>query len=471
MYAIFDIETTGLRAGRDRITEIAIVLFDGKQITDRYSSLLNPGVRIPAGISEMTGITQDMLEEAPPFYEEARRIVELTEGAIFVAHNVRFDYSFVTAEFKRLGYSFRRKTLCTLKLMRKHFPELPSHSLGNLIRHFGIPVQNRHRALDDALAATELLKLILQKEDGPKDMLLRQHSKNSMLPSHWDSDYLHSLPEACGVYYMQDAEGKTVYVGKSINIRKRIMQHFNDKTVKAARMQQMVHSVHWEITGSELLALLLEAREIKRLSPPLNRAQRRKVYAKAIHLYRDAQGYMCLQITRLEMSQMAQKQSNSTETGTKDTSIRQHPDGLQIVAEFARSSDAKRFLQRAIDKYGLCPRLCQVEKGIGPCFHYQLKKCRGACCGKESPESYNARVQQALGYLANEAEETFTLIEPGRTEDERCLLLVRKGYPAGYAYLNPEEIDEALKQPEDYIKPLPLHPENRRILYRYLERS
>ncbi len=468
MYAIFDIETTGLRAGRDRITEIAIVLFDGKQIVERYSSLLNPGVRIPAGISEMTGITQEMLEEAPPFYEEARHIVELTEGAVFVAHNVRFDYSFVSAEFKRLGYTFRRKTLCTLKLMRKQFPGLPSHSLGNLIRHFGIPVENRHRALDDALAATELLKIILANEKGPGDLLVKQHGKNSLLPAHWDSDYLHALPEACGVYYMRDAEGEIVYIGKSINIRKRIMQHFNDKTVKAARMQQMVHSVDWEITGSELLALLLESREIKRHAPPLNRAQRRKVYAKAIHLFKDAKGYFHLQITRLEMATEAPraKEENS------NTIPPPRPDGLQVIAEFARNSDAKRFLQHAIDTYHLCPRLCHLEKGSGPCFHYHLKTCKGACCNKETPENYNARVLEALGYLANSAaRETFTLIEPGRNDEERCLLLIRAGYPAGYAYLREEELEAALQQPEEYITPLSMHPENRRILYRYLGRG
>ncbi len=463
-YAIVDIETTGLKPQRDRITEIAIVLFDGENILQTYSSLLKPGVYLPAGISEMTGITNEMLENAPPFYEEARHIVELTEGCIFVGHNVRFDYSFVAEEFKRLGYSFQRKKLCTLHLMRKYFPGLPSYSLGNLIRHFNIAVEQRHRALDDALATTELLKRILALENTSPQTLLRQNNRSSLLPGHWDEDFLNSIPKACGIYYMQDAQGDVVYVGKSINIRKRILQHFQAKTTKAARMQRMVHSLHWEITGNELMALLLESREIKRLSPPLNRAQRRKTYAKAIHLYENAQGYLCLQIVQQEIREedALERENLHVEKILADRT--------GIIAEFARSSDARRFLQRVLDEHELCSRLCHLEKGTGPCFRYQLKKCLGACCQKEPPESYNKRVLASLEQLHLAARDPFLLIEKGREENEHCLILVRQNYPVGYAYLHQDEMDAAMHDPENFLSPLPLHPENRRILFWYLDK-
>ena len=465
-YAIVDIETTGLRPSRNRITEIGIVLFDGKEILETFTSLFNPDQRLPAGISEMTGITQDMLDEAPRFYEEARRIAELTEGAIFVGHNVRFDYSFLVEEFKRLGYSYRRQKLCTLQLMRKYFPGLPSYSLGRLIRQFDIRVKARHRALDDALATTQLLQLILEKESEPEAEFIRSHRRNSMLPEHWDIDYLNSLPEACGLYYMTDAEGQVLYVGKSVNIRKRIIQHFNQKTTKAARMQRLVHQLHWELTGNELMALLLESKEIKRLSPPLNRAQRHKTYTKAIHLYENAKGYLCLQVVQAELQK--QRDFSFQKLPWKKISTEKE----QIIAEFPTASQARRFLQRLAAEHDLCSRLCGLEKGNGPCFAHQLKRCAGACCGKERPPAYNQRLQQALDELLTKQNQTrFALIEKGREEDEHCLILVKGGHPLGYAYLHQDELDNALKNPEEYVTPLPLHPENRGILFRYLQKN
>ncbi len=465
-YAIVDVETTGLRPGRNRITEIGIVLFDGREILETFTSLFNPEQRLPAGISEMTGITQEMLEDAPYFYEEAGRIAELTENAIFVGHNVRFDYSFVVEEFKRLGYSYRRQKLCTLQLMRKHFPGLPSYSLGRLIHHFDIPVKNRHRALDDALATTQLLQRILQKERETEGAFLRNCNRNSMLPEHWNADYLDQLPEACGVYYMTDAEGQVLYVGKSLNIRKRIMQHFNQKTAKAARMQSQVYELHWELTGNELMALLLESKEIKRLSPPFNRAQRRKTYAKAVHLYENAQGYLCLQIVRAEL-QRENGSSFQNLPWKKILAEKEH-----IIAEFPGNGQAKRFLRHLAAEHDLCSRLCGLEKGVGPCFAHQLKRCAGACCGKEDPGSYNQRLRQALEQFCLEQNKArFVLIEEGKQSDERCLILVEAGFPRGYAYLHKDELDEALRHPEEQITPLPLHPENRSILFRYLQKS
>ena len=227
-YAVIDVETTGGRANRERITEIAIVLHDGEKIVDTFSSLVNPERVIPYNITQLTGITQEMVEEAPKFYEIARKIVEMTEGAIFVAHNVRFDYSFIREEFKRLGYIYSRRQLCTIRLARKAFPGLRSYSLGNLIKHFDIQVNARHRALDDTLATVEILERILQQESSEADVnyLVNMGIRANNLPDNVSLEKLHALPEECGVYYFHDQHGHIIYVGKSINIKKRVMQTF-----------------------------------------------------------------------------------------------------------------------------------------------------------------------------------------------------------------------------------------------------
>jgi len=230
LYAVVDIETTGGMARRDRITEIAIVVYDGKEIIDRFESLINPERSIPFEITRITGITDSMVADAPKFYEVAKKVIEMTEGAIFVAHNVRFDYSFIREEFASLGYTFTRRQLCTVVLSRKSFPGLRSYSLGNLIRHFDIKVANRHRAMDDVLATVDILGRILSSEEGVQkaDRIINAGIKASHLPKDITMEMIHSLPESAGVYYFYNVYGQVIYVGKSINIRKRIMQHFGN---------------------------------------------------------------------------------------------------------------------------------------------------------------------------------------------------------------------------------------------------
>jgi len=271
-YAIIDIETTGGRASREKITEIAIVLHDGEKILDTYETLINPERPIPAMITRLTGITSDMVKDAPKFYEVAKKIVEMTEGAIFVAHNVRFDYSFIKEEFRSLGYTFSKRQLCTVRLSRKAFPGLRSYSLGKLIKHFRIKVNDRHRAMADTMATVQLFEMILKQDnsfDTVQDMV-NMSVKEALLPENLTMDRLHALPEECGVYFFHNKKGRVVYVGKSINIRKRVMQHFSKVTEKANKLQQ-VYDISYELTGSELVALLYESQLIKQLAPSINR--------------------------------------------------------------------------------------------------------------------------------------------------------------------------------------------------------
>ena len=447
-YAIVDLETTGGRAARNRVIEVGIVLHDGQQVLDTFSSLVNPECYVPYGITQLTGITQEMVQDAPKFYEIAKRVVELTEGAVFVAHNVRFDYSFLREEFKRLGYTYTRKNLCTVRLSRKAFPGLPSYSLGNLIRFMDWKADSRHRALDDALAAAELLRRILAKEENQQEaqQMVNLGIKEALLPKNLSLDKLHALPEECGVYYMHNQQGEVVYVGKSINIKKRIAEHFADKTEKARRMQQHVHDITYETTGSELVALLLESHEIKRLRPPINRAQRVRRFPYVIHTYTDEQGYIHFEATQVD----AQRRKE-----------------LQVISEYPKQGHARGHLNRIRERYGLCARLCHLQPGNGACFHYHIKQCYGACAGKEGVESYNERAQAAKERLSTVFEENFFLIDCGRTPEERAVVLVEDGSYRGFGYVEANDLNGQPEQLRDAIKPYPGNPETTRLIQRY----
>jgi len=447
-YAIVDIETTGGRASRDKITEIAVVVYDGSQIIETFESLINPECSIPYGITQLTGITQEMVEEAPKFYEVAKQIVEITTGAVFVAHNVRFDYSFLKEEFSRLGYTFSRRQLCTVRLSRQAFPGLPSYSLENLIRHFKIKVEQRHRALADAKATTELLERIMAEQSGAESLkkMVNLGIRESLLPQNLNLERIHDLPDVCGVYYFHDVKGDVVYVGKSINIQKRVAEHFADKTDKAGKLQQLVHDISYEHTGSELVALLLESEEIKRIRPTVNRAQRQREFPYLVHTYQNEAGYTCLSVA--QVTAKARRQ-------------------LQVVAEFPKLSHARGRLQQAMKAFELCGRFCNIHSGTGACFHYHLKQCRGACVAQEAPESYNERAAQAMEAMTTVFDRNFFVLDRGRHTDEYAVVLVEDGTYCGYGYVDRDTADDqtALR---NAVRPHPGNPETTRIIQRFL---
>ena len=449
VYAIIDIETTGGKAIRDRITEIAIVLYDGHQIIDRFETLINPECYIPYGITELTGITQDMVADAPKFYEVGKKIVEMTQSTIFVAHNVRFDYSFIREEFKRLGFTFSRRQLCTVRLSRKAFPGLSSYSLGALITHFDIEVSDRHRAMADALATTQLLDMILQNESNQENVkeLVNLGIKESLLPNHWTIDTIHQLPDQCGVYYFLDRMGMPLYVGKSKNIRNRIATHFSNKTDKARNLQNHAFEITYELTGSELVALILESHEIKRLNPPINRAQRLRSFPIAIHYFYNQHGYLCFDIARV---------NNKTKKQ------------YQILAEYPKLGGAKGHLTRYMNDYELCPQLCGLEKGSGACFNYHLRKCAGSCIQLESPETYNEKAEAVKELLSTVFEEDFILLDKGREPEEYSAIFVKSGICLGYSYVSAEEIDEGLDLDAGVQVKVTSTPEMIKIIRRYM---
>ncbi|MBK9741927.1 MAG: GIY-YIG nuclease family protein [Saprospiraceae bacterium] len=451
LYAVVDIETTGGMARRDRITEIAIVVYDGKEIIDRFESLINPERSIPFEITRITGITDSMVADAPKFYEVAKKVIEMTEGAIFVAHNVRFDYSFIREEFASLGYTFTRRQLCTVVLSRKSFPGLRSYSLGNLIRHFDIKVANRHRAMDDVLATVDILGRILSSEEGVQkaDRIINAGIKASHLPKDITMEMIHSLPESAGVYYFYNVYGQVIYVGKSINIRKRIMQHFGNIDSKTDKFIAKVADITFELTGSELIAMLFESNEIKALQPEVNKAQRSKDYPYFVFQYTDEKGYM-----RYNWDKSSVKTRNNK----------------NILNHYSSKSSARGHLHHMTELLGLCPGLTGLHDAETSCFYYQTGACSGACQGVEDSASYNERAQEGIDLLKKSFDDNFFIITVGRNQEEKGLVLVEDGHYRGFGYLNAEDMNFGPEEWKEAIRYLPTNPECNQIIISYLEK-
>jgi DNA polymerase-3 subunit epsilon len=416
MYAIIDIETTGGSAQRDRITEIAILIHDGKTVVDEFTSLVNPEVYIPPYITRLTGITNEMVESAPRFYEIARKIVEITENTVFVAHNAQFDYGFIKEEFKRLGFDYSRDTLCTVKLSRKNLPGFSSYSLGVLCQNLGIKINGRHRAAGDAWATSKVFDLIISKDTS--SVLVGKSAKEilSGLHPNLDPKRVTSLPERTGVYYFYNQEGRLLYVGKSNSIRKRVMQHLSGAgTKRALEMRSQVADIDFEITGSELIALILEADQIKENIPVFNKKGRRKAEQVGIFASTDDYGYINLSIG-------------------KDSVNAKNP-----LASFANVTSAQNFMYALVDRFNLCQKLCGLYSSNSACFQHQIGQCRGACIGVEPTSLYNIRAQKAIDSLGLESK-SFLLIDEGRTEGEKSFVKVVNGKVEGYGYFEPDYV-------------------------------
>jgi DNA polymerase-3 subunit epsilon len=351
-----------------------------------------------------------MLRNAPKFYEIAKRVVEITEGCVVVAHNAKFDYRILKLEFDRLGFKFERKNLCTVELSKKLIPDLPSYSLGKLVRSLGIPISDRHRAAGDALATTKLFELLINK-DIEKEIIMaavRLEPKRQMEPKL--TEIIDDLPSDTGVYYIHDIHGNIVYIGKSKNIKSRINQHFIGETPKSKKIQLEVATVTYEKTGSELLALLKESQEIKHHKPKFNRALRRTVFTHGLFHFLDENGYLNLKIEKINGK-------------------------TKPITTFSNIQSGKSFMNKMVEKYNLCQKLCGLYKTKSGCFSYTIKECEGACVGEEHTESYNTRVENII---ANNSFKTksMIIIDQGRAIDERSAVWVDEGILRGFTYFN-----------------------------------
>ena len=419
MYAIVDIETTGGSPKSEKITEIALYIYDGEKIIDEFATLINPEKPIPYFISALTGITDEMVEDAPKFYEVAKQLVELTEDKIIVAHNVSFDYRFIRSEFKSLGYDFTRNNLCTLQLSRKLFPGHRSYSLGNICQDLGIVIENRHRAAGDALATVKLLERLLSKSsENGNESLVEASSRPTLRNLHplLDRKTIDNLPEDTGVYYFLNDQNHIIYVGKSRNIKQRIYTHLsNNGSRRSIELKENIASIECELTGSELVALLIESSEIKKHSPYYNKAQKKKMLQYGLYSIKDDKGYinLCIDKTALRLNE------------TPHTT-------------YTNQADAKSSLSRLVERYWLCQKLCGLYETDGACFHYGIRQCNGACIGKESAAIYNNRVTKALSTFYYE-NQNFLIIDKGRNHSERSIIQVENGKYVGFGWLDIEE--------------------------------
>ena len=446
-YAIIDIETTGGMSRRDKITEIAIIISDGTCIINQFQTLINPERSIPYEITRITGITDDMVKDAPKFYEVAAEIVNLTEDCIFVAHNVMFDYGFIRSEFESLGYSYNRKLICTVKMSRRMHPWLKSHSLENLINHFNIQVSARHRALDDAMATTTLFHSMIEgaAEIVGKDKVTSFFLKNEKLPLQVENPLTENLPNSTGVYYFRDNERRIIYIGKSKNIRERVNQHMSGKDKKTEKFIRLVKFVDFVETGSELIALLLENEEIKRYKPEINKALRSKTMDYAICYHYDQDGYLCLSTLKCNKSTMS-----------------------NVLNYYSSLKSAQSVIFDLVNRLSLCESKVFISGQARTCFSYEMKLCLGACRNQETSESYNERALLAASALKNVFDKDFAIITEGRTSSERGLILVKDGHYQKFVYVQYEELNIMLNTFRDNHTPSAVDPDANRILKHHL---
>lgn len=442
MYSIVDIETTG----GDKITEISILVFDGEKIVNEFTSLVNPECTIPYYITTLTGINDNMVANAPKFYHIAKKILEITADTIFVAHNVNFDFNIIRKEFKTLGANFQRKKLCTIRLSRKIIPGFKSYSLGKLCTSLNIPISNRHRAKGDAEATVTLFKMLIDKDSNNTiNSFLNPKSKEATLPPLLPKEVLDALPKKEGIYYFRNSQNEVIYVGKANNIRQRVLSHIYDKSKKEVNMCMETANITYTETGNELLALLLESSEIKRIYPKFNRAQRRTSESIALFTYEDRNGI--------------------THIATNKIKLISKP-----IIKFYNTTEARVFVEKLCDEFELCPKYCHLQSNVSNCFHYQIKRCKGICRKEESIQSYNKRVHKAIQSVQYQSK-SFVIHEKGRNNKENAFILVLDSIYRGFGYI--QKTTKTLS-PNDYMNIITYMKDNRdtkRILNWYLKNN
>ena len=402
-YAIVDIETTGGHAAANGITEIAVYIHNGERVIKHFETLINPQQLIPKFITSLTGIDNAMVANAPPFDEIADVLFELLNENVFIAHNVNFDYSFVKHQLKQCGYDLTAKKLCTVRLGRKTFPGLPSYSLGNLCRSLRINIENRHRAGGDAKATVKLFEYMLANGAQTHiDLMLKRTSAEQWLPLNLDKEVIDKLPSRPGVYYFHNSKDKVIYVGKAINIKKRVSSHFthNDSDQKRQHFIRNIHKVSFKQCATELEAIVLESTEIKKLWPRYNKSQKQPQVKYALYSFEDNRGYIRLAIDK--------KKKN-----------------FPHVYNFNLLNEGLVLVKKMVDEFELDARLCFIDK-----TPFTQKEADAL----EPPGIYNLKIKKALEALSENLP-TFVLVDEGIKEEEKLCLLVERGSFWGMGYL------------------------------------
>ena len=445
MYTILDIETTGGPFEKEVITAIAIYKHNGHEIVDQFVSLINPEIPIQPLASKMTRINNEMVQGAPKFFEVAKRIIEMTDDCILVAHNANFTYRILHAEFRRLGYDFIKKTLCTVELCKRLLPEQIAHSLGHLVRAWEIQLADSNRASGDPMPTVKLFQMLLDKDVNKEIVkeLIKLEIQKGIAPKL--RVILESMPTGSGVYYIYNAMEKLVYIGKSRNIKKRIYQHFTGTSTKCKKIQAEVNSVTCEETGSELIALLKESDEIKSKKPIYNRAQRKSIFQFALYPEKDENGYLNLKL--------------------------QKADGLKKeITSFASLAEAKNILFKITSQYRLCQKFTGLYQTQKECFQYTIKECDGACIGHILPKEYNRRVQEFMDRNSFEAD-NMLLYDCGRNSGEQSVILIENGVYKGYAFYDLKYPVTEIETLKDMLIPMQNNRDTRNIIQSYLRKG
>jgi DNA polymerase-3 subunit epsilon len=416
MYAILDIESTGGKYNEEGIMEIAIHLFDGEKVVDQFISLVNPEREIQPFVMKLTGINNKMLRSAPKFHEVAKRIIEITQGALLVAHNAQFDYRILRTEFRRLGYNFERKSLCTVDLSKKLLPDAESHSLGKLVRSLGIPVSDRHRANGDALATLKLFKLLLAKD--VEKTIVKEVIRAETLGELTERqlDIVENLPPQTGVYYVHNKEGEIIFLAKTKNIKKRVNQHFTNQGKLARTIQKETRKVTFERTGSELAAILKEGFELKRVKPKLNKKINNTNFSHGIYVAQENDGSLKLK------AQQANGQPRR-------------------ISSFNSLKASKSFLNRLFEQYNF-------DTTDEPNARNQLIK--------EIEKKYS---------LQNR---TLALLDKGRELGEKSVFLIKNGVFQGFGYAALNHQINNIPILESTITPMKQSPNSTFIIESYL---
>lgn len=441
-YAIVDIETTGGNARGSRITEIAIVIHDGTQVVDRWETLINPQKEIPLPIFALTGINNAMVKDAPIFDEVAEKVLKMLNARIFVAHNVNFDYSFVRHELELAGFGWTARKLCTVRMARKIRPGIRSYSLGNLCRSLDIPIENRHRAGGDADATAILFSRLLKwDEEGQIQKMVKNTSQDQRLPPNLPPEDFEALPERTGVYYFYNQAHKVIYVGKAVNLKKRVASHFSGHNINPQRQNFLrdIYSISFEICATELMALLLECAEIKKLWPAYNRALKRFEPKYGLFEYEAHSGYRYLAIGKL----------------TK------HQTCLHV---FDREYDGIKLLRSLAEQFEIDNRFCKYGSPAG-----RETAAENNLAEWPDMNQHNEKIESALELLLKNRP-SFAILDKGRTDDERSCIWVENGEFYGMGYIAAEEGFTDLSLLKEFVTPYKSNHYMMQLVYGYVQK-
>lgn len=412
IYTVVDVETTGTG---NKITEISIFRYEDNILIDEFTSLVNPERPIPDYIMALTGIDDYMVAKAPVFSEIAESVLAITKDAVFIAHNVNFDYNVIRNEFKAIGINFNQRKLCTVRLSRKLIPGYKSYSLGKICQELDIPIVGRHRARGDVQATVILFKHLLEQPDATEviQSFLKKTSKEATLPQHLPQETFNLIPKATGVYYFKDKKGKIIYVGKAKDIQKRVLSHFYNKTEKELNLCRATTDIDFELSGSETIALLMEDAAIKHHFPEFNQVAKRTPKAFAIFSYQDRNGIIHLAYNTLKAA----------------------PQAIQILYSI---QECRHYLESLCKQFNLCPKYCHLQEGVSQCSHFSIQTCKGICKETESIALYNVRVKQAINYLKNSSKDVI-LKQQGRHENEEAFIMIENSIYRGYGFVEKDE--------------------------------